>query len=381
VKKRVAAVMLGLGGIALGTSFVHAGGNGAREPLWAYGFATPPAPAEKTVLQNPPARRGLRPNEDPVEQTRVRHIPGSSAAFSLMDIRDGQNVIDWFPGDHPPMPDVVKHGPSHWGNLKRGCASCHLANGKGRPENAQPAALPVAYFMRQIHDFKTGQRRSADPRKPNTNTMINLAMVMTDAEVRQAAAYFSAIKWTTPWVRVVETDTVPKTRINGNLFLAIEQARTEPIAGRIIEVPEDTEQAETYRNPHSGFVAYVPVGSLKKGKDLVETGGATIVGNKTVAGKTMACAMCHGRDLMGDAEIPPIAGRSPSYMARQLYDIQRGTRNGTSTQLMKPVVADLTEEDIVAITAYVASVTPRGVSRPPAPQPLIPRPVTNTAQN
>jgi cytochrome c553 len=368
--KRFAAVILVLGAIALGASLVHAG-DGAREPLWAYGFLTPPDPDQKTVRQNPPTGRALRPNEDPVEQTRARRIPGSSQAFSLVDIRDGQNVIDWFPGDHPPMPDVVKHGPAHFGNLKRGCASCHLANGKGRPENAQPAALPVAYFIRQIHDFKTGVRRSADPRKPNTGTMINLAMVMTDAEVRQAAEYFSAISWNTPWVRVVETNMVPKTRIQGNLFLAIAQTRTEPIAGRIIEVPEDTEQAETYRNPHSGFVAYAPVGSIARGRDLVETGG----------GITTACAQCHGPDLMGDAEMPPIAGRSPSYMARQLYDIQRGTRNGASAQLMKPVVANLTEEDIVAITAYVASRPPRRGSHPAAPQPLIPRPVTNTAQN
>ena len=72
------------------------------------------------------------------------------------------------------------------------------------------------------------------------------------------------MKWT-PWIRVVETKLVPKTRIDGNLFLPAGTA-TEPIAGRIIEMPEDEEQAETLRNPHSGFVAYVPVGSIKKGE-------------------------------------------------------------------------------------------------------------------
>jgi cytochrome c553 len=365
-----------LASIAIGTTFVHAGARGAGEPLWAYGFVTPPPPGQKVVLQGAPAGRVIRPNEDRIEQTRLRRIEGSSAAYSLVDIRDGQNVIDWFPGDHAPMPDVVKHGPAHFGKLKRGCASCHLANGKGRPENAQPAALPVAYFIRQILDFRTGQRRSADPRKPNTNTMINLAMVMTDEEVMQAARYFSAIKWNTPWVTVVETNMVPKTRIQGNLFLKLEEARTEPIAGRIIEVPQDTEQAEVFRNPHSGFVAYVPVGSLKRGKELVETGGEMTVNGKVIPGKTTACTTCHGPDLMGDAEIPPIAGRSPSYTARQLYDIQQGTRNGASAQLMKPMVANLTEEDIVAITAYLASRVPRdrNVSRP-APRP----PVTTTA--
>ena len=214
-----------------------------REPLWAYGFDTPAKPGDKAAPQAPPSRN-LRPNQDPGEQTRPRHLEGSSATYSLVDIRDGQNVIDWFPGDHPPMPSIIAHGPARMGNRTRGCGSCHLPNGKGRPENAAPAALPVTYVMRQIDDFRNGLRYTADPRKPNTNTMIELAKAMTDEEVRTAAEYFASMKWT-PWIRVVETNLVPKTRIAGNLFLATEEARTEPIAGRIIEVPENEEQAET----------------------------------------------------------------------------------------------------------------------------------------
>jgi cytochrome c553 len=53
--------------------------------------------------------------------------------------------------------------------------------------------------------------------------------------------------------------------------------------------------------------------------------------------------------------VPGIAGRSASYMARQLYDMKVGDRNGLWTQLMKPVVAQLDNEDILAITAYLAS--------------------------
>ena len=81
--------------------------------------------------------------------------------------------------------------------------------------------------------------------------MIELARALTDEELKAAAEYFGSLKWT-PWIRVVETDQVPKTRIVGNLFLPLEKAKTEPIAGRIIEVPENEEQSETYRNPHSG---------------------------------------------------------------------------------------------------------------------------------
>jgi cytochrome c553 len=296
----------------------------------------------------------LRADQDAAEQTRARHVEGSGAAYSLVDVRDGQNVIDWFPADHPPMPDVVAHGPAKLGPLKRGCASCHLPNGKGRPENAPPGGLPVAYFVRQIHDFRDGLRRSADPRKPNTNTMIDLAKAMTDEEVTAAAVYFGAIRWT-PWVRVVETDLVPKTRISGNLFLAPEHTLTEPIGDRIIEVPENEEQAETYRNPHSGFVAYVPRGSIERGRDLVTTGGMRIVDGRIVQGRTTACGTCHGPELLGVADVPPIAGRSPSYLVRQLWDIQQGTRNGASAQLMKMVVGQLTGDDMRAIAAYVAS--------------------------
>jgi cytochrome c553 len=327
-----------------------------HEPLWAYGFETPPKPGDKAQPQAPP-NRNLRPNQDPAEQTRPRRVNGSSATYSLVDVRDGQNVIDWFPNDHPPMPNVVAHGPVKLAASTRGCGSCHLPNGKGRPENAPPSGLPVAYFVRQIQDFRNGLRHTADPRKPNTNTMIDLARAMTDDEMKAAAEYFSSIKWT-PWIRVVETKTVPKTRIVGNLFLPAKPPATEPIAGRIIETPEDEEQAETLRNPRSGFVAYVPVGSIKKGQDLVTSGGMRIVDNKIVQGKTTACGTCHGVNLMGVADVPPIAGRSPSYMVRQMWDMQQGTRNGSQAQLMKLVVANLTEDDMVAIAAYVASRPP-----------------------
>jgi cytochrome c553 len=106
------------------------------------------------------------------------------------------------------------------------------------------------------------------------------------------------------------------------------------------------ERTEELRDPHSGFIVYAPVGSVKKGEGLVTTGGN---------GKTVSCGVCHGTDLRGLGPVPGIAGRSPSYMVRQLYDMQAGTRNGEWTQLMKPVVAKLTDEDLVDIVAYVSS--------------------------
>ncbi len=328
----------------------------SRQPLWAYGFEKPLEPGEKASPQTPPSRN-LRPNEDTTEQTRLRQLEGSTASYSLVDIRDGGHVVDWFPQMHPTMPDIIRLGPSKMKEGRRGCGSCHLPTGGGRPENAPTAALPPAYFIQQIRDFRSGLRRSADPRKPNTNTMIDLAKAMTEEEIVQAAQYFSAVQWNKR-VKVVETSLVPKTRIVGNLFLATETARTEPIAGRLIEVPEDEERAETFRDPRSGFVAYVPEGSLERGRHLVALGGAQIVDNQIVQGKTTPCTACHGPDLMGVGDVPPIAGRSPSYLARQLFDIQQGTRKGPGVELMKVIVAKLNPDDMVAISAYVASKFP-----------------------
>ena len=168
--------------------------------------------------------------------------------------------------------------------------------------------------------------------------MMLRSKAMAAAEIRTVAEYFGAMKWTS-WTRVVETDLVPKTRIEGNLFLTLSSARTEPIAGRIIETPEDQKQSEVFRNQRSGFVAYVPLGSIKRGEYLVTTGGMSVVEGKMVSGKTVACSTCHGPDLMGLADVPGIAGRSPSYLVRQMYDLQQGKRRGASSPLMQPFVA------------------------------------------
>jgi cytochrome c553 len=360
VKRITLNAMLCLWSILPGAGLVRAAGG--PEPLWAYGFLTPPAPGDRAASQSVrPSSRQLLATEPAEDQTRLRHVEGSSAAYSRVDIRDGGNVADWFPGDHPPMSEVMTHGPARLGKTSWGCAYCHLPTGKGRPENAPVAGLPVAYFLRQLDDFRNDARTSADPRKPNTPMMAGLAKAMSDEEMKAAAEYFSAMKWT-PWTRVVETDLVPKTRLDGNLFIATKAARTEPIAGRIIEVPEDEEQSEVLRNPRSGFVAYVPVGSIRKGESLVTTGGLSVVGGQMVPGRTIACAICHGPDLMGLADVPGIAGRSPSYLVRQIYDLQQGTRKGKMAPLMQPVVANLTSEDMVDIAAYVASRTPPGTT-------------------
>jgi cytochrome c553 len=304
-----------------------------QPPAWAYGFILP-------VTEQPKAPANAAQIPDDGSQ---RHVPGATLSFTLTQVRNFYGPADWFPGDHPSMPPIVANGRME--AMIQACGLCHYPNGKGRQENAGLAGLPYSYFVQTMADFKNGLRKSSDPRKGNTNNMIRFAAGMTDDEVKAAAAYFSALKWT-PWIRVIETSAVPKTRLQFGMFFKLEGNETEPLGKRIVESPENGDLTELYRDPHSGFIAYVPVGSIKKGEALVMRGGG---------GKTVACTTCHGADLMGLGPVPGIASRSPSYLVRQLYDMQSGNRHGQWTELMKPVVDKLTSDDMIAIAAYTSS--------------------------
>jgi len=176
--------------------------------------------------------------------------------------------------------------------------------------------------------------------------MVRIAKALSDDDAKTAAEYFASIK-PKQWIRVVESDTVPMTHPAGGLLVRNADGGTEPIGHRIIELAEDQNRFEL-RDPNAGFVAYVPMGSIQKGKEMVATGG----------GKTIPCGICHGQDLKGVADIPSLAGRSPSQIVRQIIDIQTGSRNGPKAALMKPVVTKLSLDDEINIAAYLSSLQP-----------------------
>jgi len=249
------------------------------------------------------------------------------------------NIPNWRPDTHPQMPKIVQFGNKD--TQVRACGSCHLPTGTGHDESAYMAGLPARYFIQQMADWKSGDRKFG-------GTMVAMLKVITDAEIKESAEYFASLK-PRPWIRVVEADTVPKNYVaQGNKRLVHPGGGTEPIGNRIISVPED-EEAVVYRDPISGFVAYVPPGSIAKGKELATTGGG---------GKTIACGICHGQTLQGLGDVPGIAGRHPSYIVRQMWNIQNGERIGNSAALMKAVVDKLSNDDMLAIAAYAASLTP-----------------------
>ena len=324
-------------GLSAGTAFAAEDGP----PPWAWGFTTP-MPA--TIPPPPPVAPQAVPKPDEPKFT----IEGSKGSFSRTEVNHRYAPADWFPDEHPAMPKVVANGREAANPTIYACALCHMHTGKGRPENAAVSGLPYDYIIRQLQDFKAGHRKTSDLRKTNTGLMEDFTKSMTDAEMHESALYFSSMA-STQWIKVQETATVPKTRTAGGVFFVLEgaQAGTEPLGNRIIETPVSTEGFEL-RNAHSGFIAYVPRGSVAKGKALVTTGG----------GKTTACTVCHGADLRGLGPIPRLANRSPSYVARQIYDMQHGNRIGAWMPLMAPVIEKLTTDDVLNIAAYLASLEP-----------------------
>jgi cytochrome c553 len=288
----------------------------AEEPDWAFPI---------TDKVQPPIKNDDQP----------KTLAGSAKSYTQSQIDDLKNPPDWFPDMHPPMPDVVTHGTATFA-----CGSCHLPIGAGHDESAYIAGLPASYIARQMADFKSGARTGF-------GLMPEIARALSDADVQSAAAYFSTLPGRA-WVRVVETDTVPKTYVNpSNMRLPLPDGGSEPVGSRIVEIPEDA-NAAIARDPRSGFVAYVPPGSVAKGLTLVRTGG----------GETTACIICHGPALKGAGTTPAIAGRHAGYLVRQLYFFQIGSRSGPQEALMHNVVQRLTNEDMLAIAAYVASLQP-----------------------
>jgi cytochrome c553 len=336
----VAAAALAFGGAA-GVAIVQAAD---APPNWAYGFTTPPPPSAPP----PPA-----PAAAAAPDATMHTLPGSKFSFTRAQIANRYGPADWFPEDHPAMPDIVAHGKESAQPQVAACSLCHLPNGNGRPENANVTGLSYEYIVQQLMDFRKGVRKTSDPRKANTAVMASFTQSMTDEDIKAAATYFSSIP-PKPWIKVVEADSVPKTKPNGGIFITLAgaDAGIEPLGDRIIETPVSADDTEIRRNPRSGFIAFVPPGSIKKGEALVTT-GTTASG-----GKVTACTACHGADLHGLGPVPRLAGRSPSYIARQLYDMQHGNRAGAWTPLMAPVVANLGPDDLLTAAAYLASLQP-----------------------
>ena len=278
------------------------------------------------------------------EDNKLMGLPGSRQTFTKAQLTDLFYAPDWYPGIHGPAPEVVMLGrpPTVFA-----CGYCHSPTGQGRPENAALAGLPAEYIVQQVMDFKTGSRHSASQGADlPSKLMLQVAMNASTEDVQAAAQYFAA-QTLLPRVRVTERARAPKTHVAGWVYVADAGARTEPINRRLLELAPDLARHEK-RDDHLRYLAYVPPGSLARGELLATTGLHGVTG----------CGSCHGADLLGAGLAPPIAGRSPTYLLRQLVALKTGARTGPRATLMKTIIATMDLDDMVAAAAYAASLPP-----------------------
>ena len=309
--------------LLLSTSVSAAPALAADPPLWAF-------PVGQAYVAPPP---------ETGEQLKV---PNSDKSFTRTQLRNIFSVPDWHPESHPPMPDVVAKGkaPKLWA-----CGYCHLPTGQGRPENSSLAGLDQGYMIQQVLDIKEGKRKVSQPKMEPLVRMHEAAEAVSLEDLKTATEYFASLKYK-PWIKVVETDKVPQTKIMA-MYVPLEGNETEKLGDRIIEVPEKPDLTDI-RDFQTGFIAYVPKGAVKRGEKLAKkgvNGGAP-------------CATCHGPDYKGLGPVPTLAGRSPTYTGRQLWNLREGFRQGSWSALMMQTVFELKDKEIIDLAAYFASLKP-----------------------
>jgi cytochrome c553 len=289
-------------------------------PAWAYPLNSPPVSSDQKA-------------------DTPRYVPNSSAVYTNREVGDLFLSPDWHPEEHPAAPSVITRGraPDVYA-----CGCCHRITGSGGPENAKIAGLPYGYIVQQLESFRMGTRSTSLPERVPQAFMISSAKALTSDEIHETAAYFSRL---TPMenIRVVEAATVPKTHGASWRLVADKGGEPQRIGVRIVELPDRVELFES-RDSRATFTAYVPPGSIVRGKLLAEA-----------SRHSAPCVSCHGPQLRGTDLIPPLAGRSPTYLVRQLFDIQNGARAGPQLNSMKAAVLHLKIDDMIALAAYAAS--------------------------
>ena len=311
---------------ALSACGPHQAQKKTLDPSVAWAF-----PGEGAAAQEPAA-------------TAVQHLPDVGASFTQSQIDDLFHVVDWRPAGHPAAPAVVTTGKQP---DAMACGYCHLLTGLGRPENATLAGLSADYIVRQVTELRAGDRISPSTDWTPAALMRQTAHGVSDADLNAAAAYFAALP-AAPRAKVVEAALIPKATAADFAYRFDDAPPSEPIGPRIVEGPTDWSRFEL-RDPDTTYIAYVPPGSLAKGQALAKRGDS----------QARPCVSCHGPGLTGTSVAPAIAGRSPTYLFRQLYAFKTDARNGTLAEPMKSVVGQLSSADMIAVSAYVGSLPAR----------------------
>lgn len=268
-------------------------------------------------------------------------LRGSRIRFARGDLDSGFLAIDWWPKTHGPLPAVVRYG-------RRpdvlACGYCHLPDGEGRPENFALAGLKATYMLEQLHDIRSGERRAIHPAWLPSSVMSQVAHAVTGGEAAFAAAYFARQTFVAR-TRIVEAAEIPAVVPDAFVYRRLPGGKRETLGDRIVETPADFNRFEL-RDATVGYVAYVPPGAVARGRVLALGGDG---------GRITACTVCHGAALRGVGNIPPLAGRSPTQLFRQLAGFHAQSRHGAGDAPMLTETAELSTSDLIDLAAYAGS--------------------------
>jgi cytochrome c553 len=303
-----------------------------------------PAASDVPKWAFPGSSADLKVAKPPFDSLTLLRLPNSVRAFTMAQVKNTFAPPDWYPESHARMPESVAHGRP---GVVWACGYCHLPDGQGRAENATIAGLPASYIVSQVAAIRARTRQAAVDGWGPSVRMTDAADSITDADLAQAAQYFSRMK-AKPRFKVVERSEVPTTYEAGGLYAVRPGSDKEALGHRIIEITEDLERHEL-RDAATTFTAYVPPGSVAAGRKIASAPSKNPV-------KT--CTTCHGPSLLGVGVVPPLAGRSPTYLFRQLYGFKTGHRAGAASAPMQAAVSKLSIDDMIAVAAYAGSLRP-----------------------
>lgn len=153
-----------------------------------------------------------------------------------------------------------------------------------------------------------------------------------------------------------------------NQLLAFKNGRRKyPPMNYLLEYLTDPyllEMADYFASQHPPLPAAAPSAVSEE----VLRHGETLVTQGDASRQIPACASCHGPALTGmEPAIPGLLGLRPNYVSAQLGGWRYGTRTAKAPDCMQAVAGRLTEGDVTAVAAFLAT-RPAPESASPAPK-------------
>ena len=198
--------------------------------------------------------------------------------------------------------------------------------------------------------LRSGKRKPTGPEAylPSQN-MLKIARAMTDAEIDASAKYFAQQKLRAARVRDREPAHTARRARGVDLRGSPRHRRSRRPAAR------SHQRTRATRTPRRSPGIHRPMC-----RPAAST-AASASSSRAMAARRQPCATCHLANLKGTDKIPPIAGRSPTYLLRQMLAFRNGRRTGEAAQQMKPVVEKLTLNEMIDVVAYLGSLVPAAI--------------------